>query len=75
MCQRETGETEGGDGKTKAQHKEEEDRGRKGMPTPILETSAVVPVRQRETGETECVGGTAEDRKGDEEDKVNEQGE
>ena len=71
MCQRETGETEGGDGKTKAQHKEEEDRGRKDIPTPILETSAVVHVRQRETGETECVDKKEDDRKGDEEDKVN----
>ena len=69
VCQRETGETEGGDGKTKAQHKEEEDQGRKGIATPILETSAIVHVRQRETGETECVGGKAEDWKG--EDKVN----
>ena len=51
VCQRETGETEGGDGKTKAQH-EEEDRGRKGIPTPILETSVVVHMRQRETRET-----------------------
>ena len=61
VCQRETGETEGGDGKTKAQHKEEEDQGRKGIATPILETSAVVHVHQRETGETECVGGKAVD--------------
>ena len=51
---------------------EEDDRVRKGIPTPVLETSAVVPMRQRETGETECVGGKAEDRKGDEEDNVNE---
>ena len=72
VCQRETGETEGGDGKTKAQHEEEEDRGQKGIPTPILETSAVVPKRQRETGEKKCVGGKAEDRKGDEEEKVTE---
>ena len=72
VCQRETGETEGGFGKTKDQRKEVEDRGRKGIPTPTLETSAVVPVHQRETEETECVGGKAEDRKGDEEDQVNE---
>ena len=51
---------------------EEEDRGRKGIPTPVPETSAAVPVHQRETGETECVGGKVEDRKGNEEDKVNE---
>ena len=56
VCQREIGETEGGGEKMKAQHEEEEDRGRKGIPTPVLETSAVVPMRQRETGETECVG-------------------
>ena len=72
MCQRETGETEGGNGKKKTQHKEEEDQRQKGIPTPVLETSAVVHMRQRETGEMECVGGKAEDRKGDEEDKVNE---
>ena len=51
---------------------EEEDRGRKGIPTPVLDTSAVVPVHQRETGETGCIGEKVEDRKGDEEDKVNE---
>ena len=71
VCQRETGETEGGGGKTKAQHEEEEDRGRKGIPTPVLETSTVVPVHQGETREAECVGRKAEDRKGDEEDKMN----
>ena len=53
MCQRETGETEGGGGKTKAHHEEEEDQGRKDFPTPVLETSAVALVCQRETGETE----------------------
>ena len=57
LCQRETGETEGGGGKTKAHHEEEEDRGRKDFPTPILETSAVAPLCQRETGETEGGGG------------------
>ena len=46
VCERETGETEGGDGKTNAQHKEEEDQGQKGIAAPILETSAVVHVRQ-----------------------------
>ena len=50
VCQRETRETEGSGGKTKAQHEEEEDRGRKGIPTPILETSVVVPMHQHETG-------------------------
>ena len=72
MCQCETGETEGGNGKKKTQHKEEEDRRQKGIPTPVLETSALVHVHQHETGETECVGGKAEDQKGDEEDKVHE---
>ena len=33
VCQRETGETKGGGGKTKGRHEEEEDRGRKSIPT------------------------------------------
>ena len=57
VCQRETGETEGGGGKTKAHQEEEEDRGRKDIPTLVLETSAVAPVCQRETEEMKGGGG------------------
>ena len=38
VCQRETGEMEGGGEKTKAHHKEEEDRGQKSTPTLVHET-------------------------------------
>ena len=57
LCQRETRETEGGGGKTKAHHEAEEDRGRKDIRTPVLETLAVAPVCQCETGEMEGGGG------------------
>ena len=71
MCQRETGETEGGGWKTKAQHEGEEGLGRKDIPTPALETSVVVPVCQRETRQTECIRGEVEAQKGNEDKKVN----
>ena len=69
LCQRETGEMEGGGGKTKAHHEDEEDRGRKDFPTPILETSAVAPLCQRETGETEGGGGKTKAHQEEEENR------
>ena len=38
--------------------------------TPVLETSAIVPMCQRETGETKGGNGKAEDRDGDEDNEV-----
>ena len=41
VCQCETGETEGGGRKTKAHHKEEEDRRQRSTPTLVRETWVV----------------------------------
>ena len=55
--------------KTKAHHEEDENRGRKDIPTPILETSAVAPVCQCETGDMEGGGGKTKAHHKEEEDR------